>query len=307
MPQGSLKVQLTDVTGQPVKGRIEIDFARVDGDIGTGGVPAEVVSTGGVTDLTINGLECRGGPGTVYRVSASADHFHTYSFFQLIREDRVTTASDDVAFWVDPGDVRGIRAPAFDELRPDVRRLLDDATMVEEKDEDADLVGLTGEALYRKLGPERQACFLNIVTKAAHAATTGGILELIDGLLVCRQDRFFAKVRKALPGKLRNSVLYKSAEDDLHKPLKGYSRSVEGSFKSHDAHANIQVTFQQEIATGALAADIDIDESSGIKHGFEVIRNATFKKRTNPYLIHEFMASADRLKQTLTPPYSFTF
>ena len=35
MPRGSLKVQLTDVTGQPVKGRIEIHFARVKGDAGT--------------------------------------------------------------------------------------------------------------------------------------------------------------------------------------------------------------------------------------------------------------------------------
>jgi hypothetical protein len=307
MPQGSLKVQLTDVVGQPVNGRIEIDFARVEGNTGTGGVPAEVTSTGGVTNLTVNGLECRGGPGTLYRVTASAQHFRPYSFFQLIRENRTTTASDDVEFWVKPGDVEGIRGPAFKDLRPDVRRLLDDATMSREKDEDADLVGLTGEALYQALGPLRQACFLNIVTKAAHAATTGGILELIDGLLVCRQDRFFAKVKKGLPGKLRNSVLYKSAKDDLHDPLKGYTKSVEGSFKSHDAHANIQVTFQQEIGTGVLAADIDIDESSGIGHGFEVIHNATFNKRTNPYLIREFMASADRIKQTLTPPYSFTF
>jgi len=307
MPKGSLKVQLTDVTGLPVKGRVEIEFARMEGDAGTGGVPAEVASTGGVTDLTITGLECRGGPGTLYRVAASTEHYRTYSFFQLIREDRVTSASDDVEFWVEPGHVKGIRPPAFEALPPEARRLLDDATMVREKDEDADLVGLTGKALYQALGALRQASFLNIVTKAAHTATTGGILESIDGLLVCRQDRFFAKVKKGLAGKLRNSTLYKSAKDDLHKPLKGYVKSVEGSFKSHDAHANIQVTFQEETATSALAADIDIDEASGIEHGFEVIRNATFNKRTNPYLIREFMASADRIKQTLTPPYSFTF
>ena len=42
---------------------------------------------------------------------------------------------------------------------------------------------------------------------------------------------------------------------------------AEGSFKSRDAHANLQITFMREIATGALAADIDIDESSGIEHG----------------------------------------
>ena len=43
------------------------------------------------------------------------------------------------------------------------------------------------------------------------------------------------------------------------------------SFKSRDAHANIELTFMVENATGRLAADIDIDESSGIEHGLEVI------------------------------------
>jgi hypothetical protein len=79
------------------------------------------------------------------------------------------------------------------------------------------------------------------------------------------------------------------------------------SFKTRDAHANLQVTFMQQVETGRLAADIDIDESSGIEHGFEVIRNAIFKKRTNPYLIHEFMLSADLKKRTLDPGYEFVF
>ena len=57
----------------------------------------------------------------------------------------------------------------------------------------------------------------------------------------------------------------------------------------------------------AKFADIDIDESSGIEHGFEVIRNAVFRNRTNPHLIREFMISADPLGHTLTPPYSFRF
>jgi len=82
---------------------------------------------------------------------------------------------------------------------------------------------------------------------------------------------------------------------------------AEGSFKSRDAHANLQVTFMREIATGNLAADIDIDESSGIQHGLEVIRNATFRNRTNPYLIREFLLSADPIKRSLDPGYRFRF
>jgi len=59
--------------------------------------------------------------------------------------------------------------------------------------------------------------------------------------------------------------------------------------------------------TGRMAADIDIDESSGIEHGLEVIDNALFKKRTNPYLIREFLLSADPLNRSLDPGYAFVF
>jgi len=46
---------------------------------------------------------------------------------------------------------------------------------------------------------------------------------------------------------------------------------------------------------------------SGIEHGFEVIRNATFRKRTNPYLIREFLLSADPIERSLDPGYQFRF
>ena len=83
--------------------------------------------------------------------------------------------------------------------------------------------------------------------------------------------------------------------------------SPAGSFKSRDPHANIQMTFMTEDATGDLMADIDIDESAGIKHGFEVIRNGLFKNRTNPYLIREFLNAADFMGHSLSPDYQFRF
>jgi len=54
-------------------------------------------------------------------------------------------------------------------------------------------------------------------------------------------------------------------------------------------------------------ADIDIDESSGIDHGREVIKNALFRNKTNPYLIREFLLSADPMEHTLDPAYRFVF
>jgi hypothetical protein len=305
MPTGNLVVQLSDVTGTPVRSRVQIDLKRFRGEPGTGG-EAVKVSAAGVTNLTITGIPCRGGPGTLYRVSASTKHFRKYSFFQLVRENRDNTASDDVEFWVKPGDVTGIRAPVFNDLSESIRRMFQNASMTTLKPEDRDLVGASGATLYRLFGSLRKACLLNIATKMVHRATTGNCLSSIEGLLLCRQDRFFAKVKPTLPERLRRSRLFTSAKETLHEPLPGFDLA-EGSFKSRDAHANLQVTFMRDTAAGMLAADIDIDESAGIEHGFEVVRNALFRSRTNPYLIREFMASADPIHHTLTPPYSFIF
>ena len=305
MPSGALDVHLTDLAGQPVR-NISVEFLRFSGEPGTGGEPMHVTLAGPDPDLTINGITCRGGTGTMYRVFAEAEHYRPYGFFQLIQEDRVNTASDQVEFWVKAGDVKDIRAPPFSELSARARKILNDAEMMAVKDEDRDLLNLKGEDLYRRLGPLRKACFLNLVTKAADDTTTGGCVSQIGSVLVCRQDRFFARVSTAFPEVLRQSALFKTAKDALHKPLPGFEMTGD-SFKSRDAHANLQVTFMREKANGALAADIDIDESAGIEHGFEVIRNATFRSRTSPFLVHEFLLSADPVGKSLDPGYKFRF
>ncbi|MGH9200700.1 MAG: hypothetical protein ACRD2A_05635 [Vicinamibacterales bacterium] len=305
MATGNLEVQLTDLAGNPVRD-ITIDLRRLSGPAGAGGEAMNVTLAGPTPELTITGITCRSGPGTMYRVLAMAEHYRPYGFFQLIQEDRNNTASDDVEFWVKPSDVTNIRVPRFADLPARARFILEHAQMVRVKPEDADLVGLTGEDLYDQLGPLRSACFLNLIRKTSDETTTGNCLPSIGGVMVCRQDRFFARVDAALPQRLRESEVFKSAPETLHEPLAGFEMA-EGSFKSRDAHANLQITFMREIASGALAADIDIDESSGLKHGLEVIRNATFNKRTNPYLIREFLLSADPINRSLDPGYSFMF
>ena len=306
MPNGDLLVQITTMTGEPLGGRVDIDLKPVSGEPGAGGQAMEVsLDLGTDTDLTITGITCRGGPGTMYRVMVSAEHYRDYSFFQSIREDTVNTASDDVEFWVKPGDVRDIRAADFDGLPDGLRAILSAADMHAAAREDQDLLGAAGAELYGKLGPLRKACLLNIARKASHA-TADNMFPFIGALMVCRQDRFFAMVDDSLPERLRNSPVYKSAPATLHDPLPGFQQA-EGSFKSRDAHANIQFTFMRQNDTGRLAADIDIDEASGIEHGFEVIRNALFRQRTNPYLIREFLLAADFQEHTLDPGYRFVF
>jgi hypothetical protein len=306
MPKGDFRVQVTTLQGDAIQDRIDIELQPVSGAPGVGGEPMRVsIDTGSAKNFRITGLPCRGGPGTMYRVQASARHYRHYSFFQSIQEDLVSSSSDDIEFWVKPGDVKDILAPEFAALPDSVRAILSDAQMRRHHVEDSDLVGESGQALYDKLGPLRKACLLNIAKKTAHR-TADNCLPQVEALLVCRQDRFFAFVSSDLPSKLLNSPRYKSAEDGLHKPLTGFAMTGE-SFKTRDPHANLQVTFMQHVETGRLAADIDIDESSGIEHGFEVIRNGASGGRTNPYLIREFMLSADLEKRSLDPGYAFLF
>ena len=305
MSSGALDLHLTDLAGEPVR-NIAIEFERFSGDPGTGGESMQVTLAGPDPDLLITGITCRGGIGTMYQVSAEAEHYRRYGFFQLIQEDRVNTASDGVEFWVKPGDVRDIKAPTFDDLSARARKILSDAEMMAVTDEDRDLLNLKGEGLYRQLGPLRKGCFLNLITKAADDTTTGGCVSKILAVLVCRQDRFFARVSAGFPEALRQSSLFRTAQEVLHKPLPGFELTGE-SFKSKDAHANLQVTFMRDKGNGALAADIDVDESSGIEHGFEIIHNAVFRSRTNPFLIHEFLLSADPVGKSLDPGYTFRF
>jgi len=306
MPLSSLNVQLTDLLGDPVGQRIDLSLARVPGQAGTGGESLELWVHGSVTDLTITHIPCRTGPGTTYRIRASAAHFRPYTFIQLIRENGVNTAGDTVEFWVRPGDVSGIDAPVFDVLPTRATIMLDEASMQAVETEDEDLLGLSGAQLYASLGPLRQACFLNVVRKASDQRTADNCLLFVRGLRLARQDRLFALVEPTLFDYLEQSPLFKPADASLHDPLPGYQR-IEPSFKSRDAHANLQVTLMRHTVTGDVAADIDIDESSGIEHGFEIIRNAIFRGRTNPFLIREFLLIADHIERSLDPGYRFRF
>ena len=306
MPTGNLKLQITMLSGKPLSGDVRIDLEPMSGEPGTGGESMELsVAMDSHTNVTVTGITCRGGPGTMYQVEVSARHFRSYSFFQSIKEKVVNTASDDVEFWVKPGDVKDISAPGFSQLPVRLRGILDNARLLAVIDEDKDLLGASSESLYQKLGALRKACVLNIAKKASHG-TADNCFRFFGGLLLCRQDRFFAIVDPSLPEKLRRSSSYKSAPETLHEPLPDFELA-EGSFKTRDPHANLQVTFMRNTKTGDLAADIDIDESAGIEHGFEVIRNALFQKRTNPYLIREFMLAADLEEHTLDPGYGFVF
>jgi len=303
MAKANLTLQITEMAGEAIRGRATIELTPQ----GAGGDRMEAgVNMGSSTELTITGISCLGGPGTDYLVRVTADHYRPYSFFQTIREGAANRPDEPVRLWVKPGEVTGLRAPKFDDLAAPVRRLLDTARMAKMKPGDGDLTGLSGAALYKNLGALRQACLLNLVKKAAHPATAANCLPFLQSLAICRQDRIFALVDGGLVTHVAGSGLFQPAKSGLHDALPGYELTNE-SYKTEDRRGNLQVTFMRDKASGQLAADIDIDKAKGVKHGLEVIGNAVFNRKTNPFLIREFLLAADPVEETLDPGYGFVF
>ena len=173
MATGSLRLAVVDLLSAPIDGKLEIDFEPAANS--PGGTVMEVnFAEAGETDFIVENLQCRGGPGTLYRVVITAKNFRTYSFFQLILDGRINTPSESPArLIVKPKHVKDIVAPAFSALDASLRAFLDAANMQAPKQEDRDLAGLQGEALYDLLGPLRKACLLNLFKKASHPSSDG--------------------------------------------------------------------------------------------------------------------------------------
>ncbi len=307
MPTGSLALQVTDTLGEPILGDLRVDFEPASQS--AGGADARVTfALTGETDLEITNLESSGGLGTRYETRLSTEHFKSYALFQLIRENTTTQATDfPIKLVAKPKHVSDITAAGFSALPASLRNFLEGAHMQigqkKFKAEDEELLDKAGEALYDALGPLRKACLLNLFAKARHVSAAR-CWNLLRRPVVLRQDRCFCEVDDSTADVLTAEPRFVSAPSELHKPLAGYT--IVASFKSRDPHANLQVTVMQHTETGALAADVDIDEASGIAHGFEVIRNSV-SGRTNPYLIRELLLLSDEEQGSLDPGYRFVF
>jgi hypothetical protein len=304
MAVAAFAFEVTDLVGEPVSGRIRIDLTPHEGS--GGGAPMRIdVETEGRRKFTVREIACRPGPGTIYLVRLHSKGFKPYAFFQTLKEGSKNLPSESpIRLAVDARKVKDITAPPFSKLPVAFRRGLDDAKMRALAPEDEDLVGLAGAELYDALGPLRKACLLNLVAKATHPSADR-VSRFVRAPMVLRQDRCFVEVDPAMHDALCKSERFKSAPGALHEAPEGFERM--DSFKSKDAHANLQVTFMRNLSSGVFWADVDIDEAAGVEHGFEVIRNSVTKGRTNPFLVRELLLLADPLELTLDPGYRFVF
>lgn len=299
MPNATLALNITDLLGEPPRDEVLISFRS-----GSTQVEARFPALT-ETSFVVEGIPCRGGAGQLFEVSVTSRRYRGYRFFQMLREGYGNTPGDNaIRLAVNPGKVHSIEAPAYPNLPEIPARLLAEAAMTAPKTEDRPWAGLRGAALYDALTPKLKACLLNLCAKAAHASAQG-CAAFLQSLLVARQDRCYMAVDAAFPEFLRQSPRFKSAPGALHEPLPGYV--LEDSFKSRDAHANLQVTFMRHRVSGQRAADIDIDEASGIEHGFEVLRNRATGGRTNPFQVRELLLLAAGEEDAIRPGYRFVF
>ena len=302
MAKGSLTIGVTDARGGALSGELHIELDPQPQSIG--GDPMEVkFNVNGHKSFEISNISCHDGPGTLYAFRLTMDGYKPYSFFQLMKAGKNVPSEARVRLMANPKKVSDIKAAKFADLPATFRRALERAEMVRHADEDRDLVGLKGAALYNAMGPMRKASLLNLVAKGLHGSADK-IASFMRSPAILRQDRCFAEVDPALHDKLARSDRYKSAPGKLHTPPRGFR--LMNSFKSRDPHANLQVTFMQKIDSDIMWADIDIDEASGFEHGFEVIRNAVVDGRTNPYLVRELLLLSIE-DEPIDPGYDFVF
>src|SRR5699024_8971731 len=146
------------------------------------------------------------------------------------------------------------------------------------------LNGMNGSALYGALTPLQKACLLNLFVKSKATQLGDGStpFELFGGITVLQQDRLFARTTAALFEETAASTNFRRVPWALHSAAPPFE--VFDSFKTKDAHGNLQLTFSRT-PDNEYQVDADIDEAAGIEHVFEVIHSIAGP--TNPYNVRE--------------------
>jgi hypothetical protein len=289
MATGALKLELLDVRSNGIQDHVLLELVSQNRS-------RRYKNTVFVQrEVEIKGIECN--PFEIYQVCVWPSNYRPAQFFITIREGQTVTR-EPLRMPVDAAEVTGIEAPAYERLNPELQRVLQASNIDTYPDRN-------GQELYDVLDPIRKACLLNIFTKASNTILRDGVscFRHIDGLIRLRGDRFFASTHAAFREEVQNAGdIFREVSNALHHPPDGYTRDK--SFKTNDRYGNLQVSFFRKGETGDdYLVDVDIDEASGVEHGFEVVRNFLTGHETSPYDIREILIA----HQLLDPGYSFQF
>jgi len=276
---GKLKLNLTDVNGEPIKEDIDVSLRHL-----TRGSELRARVKGG--KATIADLLAQ--PDGIYNVLIDPPSYLPVSQFISVMATGLTPLA--ITFPIDPRKVKELQKPTFDALPEDARRVLDASDGV------LGFETKSGEALYTGIDDIRLAGLLNIVskTRATTFASGRNVLSYVTKATELRGDRFFASVTRELREETKNAAaagLFAPADSSLHHPPKDHQHA--GSFKTQDHYGNLQLTFF--VKGDDWCADIDIDDAAGLAHAFQVMRNTLTGRPTHPYDIHQILLHHQRL------------
>jgi hypothetical protein len=284
MSKTTLQLDLEDVLGNPLDDHsVRMDVFSLDNMRHF----QAVIPLSGQQQVNVALADC---PGGVYRIELTATNYRMLQFFLRLEEGE-TARRDPLKFPVNPALVTGIDAPAFSALDDGLQRLLNSSAFHNE----------AGSNLYDSLPDLLKACLLNIFVKASATTLDDGsnTFHHFDEITNFVQDRLFIRTTSALFEETAVSGKFHRVPFALHTvPL---PFQMFDSFKTRDAHGNLQLTFARTPDNQYLV-DVDIDEAQGIEHVFEVVRNSV-AGLTNPYNVREILCEA----QGLSPLYSFAF
>lgn len=224
-------------------------------------------------------------PQGLYVLEAEASSYHRIRRFVTIPASG--TAREAITMPIRADKAKGV-FPEYDALDDRVKGVLERSSAVRGHE------GLRGRDLYRALSDEERAGLLNIAKKSLATGFRNGA-DLLPHLTLMSiaGDRCLAEV----PGALVEQVpsledVFHSVNGSLHKPPTATFRPA-GSFKTHDAFGNLQLTFFQDGTK--FCADVDIDDAAGLGHVLQVVRNSITGSPTHPFNISQILLKHQNL------------
>lgn len=167
--------------------------------------------------------------------------------------------------------------------------------------------------LARDYNHRRLACLFNLYTKMTQNTPLGigeslGVKypwDFVGTVFHIQQDRFYAQVKSSLAPRMdkilstmreRPNAIFAAHGAGTHNiPAPEGFEKYPVTFKSDlaDKVANLQLSFASKTSNCGTVwvLDADIDERTGFAHAAEAIRNIVTGGKTNPYTVHELLAS----------------
>ncbi len=144
------------------------------------------------------------------------------------------------------------------------------------------------------LEAKRKGGLMNVCAKANQYELDPGkfMVEYFERLIDPLPARSFIVVDPNLHNLiLGRPAVFTQVSGALHKFPDGWETlPAQESFKTKDPSGNLQLTFARDTSgEGKMMIDADLDDHSGVKHAFDVLKHWITGEDTHPYNIHQIL------------------